>query len=366
MKITTFSPDYITARQRFREAACKLNWQQQALPIGQTGPNGEELTIDIAISSHENPENVLVISSGMHGVEGFFGSAIQLALMEHWAMTKQPPVKCVFIHCLNPYGMAWLRRVNEDNVDPNRNFLLPDEKFSGIPKGYTQLNDFLNPTHSPSNLPIFYPKMIALTARYGLPAIRQAVAAGQYEFPDGLFFGGKKPCRMQQLLLEHLPQWLAGNKHVIHLDFHTGLGAFGACKLLLDTPLTASQAYWMSQAFGHYNFELCNADGISYVSRGDLGRWCIAHQFSPDYLFICAEFGTYHPLPMLNGLRQENYVHRQGEQTTAAKQAKEHLKELFCPKSERWRQKVLEKSLFLVEQTIQGLTAPTEKKPAIK
>ena len=29
----------------------------------------------------------------------------------------------VFIHIINPYGMAWNRRVNEYNVDLNRNFL---------------------------------------------------------------------------------------------------------------------------------------------------------------------------------------------------------------------------------------------------
>jgi hypothetical protein len=29
----------------------------------------------------------------------------------------------VFVHALNPYGMAWLRRVNENNIDLNRNFM---------------------------------------------------------------------------------------------------------------------------------------------------------------------------------------------------------------------------------------------------
>lgn len=31
------------------------------------------------------------------------------------------------VHVLNPYGMAWLRRVNENNVDLNRNFRAADD-----------------------------------------------------------------------------------------------------------------------------------------------------------------------------------------------------------------------------------------------
>ncbi len=61
---------------------------------------------------------------GLHGVEGFFGSAVQLACLEHWLSAEAPSVKYVFLHGLNPYGFAWRRRFDENNVDPNRNFLL--------------------------------------------------------------------------------------------------------------------------------------------------------------------------------------------------------------------------------------------------
>lgn len=47
-KSTAFSPDYSTARSRFRQAAFRLGWAMVNHSIGQTGPNGEDLTIDIA------------------------------------------------------------------------------------------------------------------------------------------------------------------------------------------------------------------------------------------------------------------------------------------------------------------------------
>ncbi len=236
-KLAAFSSDYATARQRFRQAASNLGWQLEAHPIGVAGQGGEELTIDVGCSSGGDPERVLVVSSGVHGVEGFFGSAVQVAVLEQWASATPPVTKCVFLHGLNPFGFSWLRRFDENNVDPNRNFLLPGERFEGAPEGYTQLDAFLNPRRPPSRWEPFTLKALWHIARHGMPTLRQAIAGGQYRYPQGLFFGGAGPSRVQQLLAENLPRWLGGSKCVAHLDFHTGLGPSGACKLLIDSPL---------------------------------------------------------------------------------------------------------------------------------
>ncbi len=70
----------------------------------------------------------LVISSGLYGVEGLFGSAVQLALLERYLPDYRlpPDLAIVIIHILNPFGCAWYRRWNEDNIDLNRNFLLAE------------------------------------------------------------------------------------------------------------------------------------------------------------------------------------------------------------------------------------------------
>ncbi len=118
-----FPKDYLTARERFRAAAARLGCAVEAHPIGAEGPHGEALTIDVAIVPGANPERALVVSSGIHGVEGFLGSAIQCSLLEEW-VDAPPPIRCVLLHALNPFGFAWRRRVNETNVDLNRNLLL--------------------------------------------------------------------------------------------------------------------------------------------------------------------------------------------------------------------------------------------------
>jgi hypothetical protein len=128
--LKVFSPNYETARQRFRQVAGHIGWQLEVHPIDATDPDGRQLTMDVACSPKNNSENALVVSSGLHGVEGFFGSAVQIGLLEKWGEGSclAPPFRCVFMHGLNPFGFFWVRRFDENNVDPNRNFLLTGER----------------------------------------------------------------------------------------------------------------------------------------------------------------------------------------------------------------------------------------------
>lgn len=355
-KSAAFSPDYATARERFRQAASRLGWQLEAHPIGVTGPGGEELTLDVGYSPSSERDRVLVVSSGIHGVEGFFGSAVQVALLQQWASRSAPSLKCVFLHGLNAFGFAWLRRFDENNVDLNRNFLLEGERYEGSPAGYAGLDALLNPRRPPSRWEPFTLKALWAVARHGMPALRQAVAAGQYEFPRGLFFGGAGPTRMHQLLGENLERWLRGSRCVVHLDLHTGLGPKGACKLLIDYPLTERQRTRLTDWFGPGSFEAYDSSGIAYDVRGGFGRWCVSRNLAPDYLFACAEFGTYGPIRVFAGLRAENQAHHWGTPSAASTvRAKHRLKELLCPSSEAWRSQVLDQSFDLAARALQGL-----------
>jgi hypothetical protein len=354
--LDAFAPDYATARLRFRQAALRLAWELEAHPIGLQGPDGEELTIDVARSAGGDSNKVLVVTSGVHGVEGFLGSAVQVALLERWATAPAPQVRCVFLHGLNPHAFAWLRRADENNVDPNRNFLLPGERYEGSPPGYADLDSLLNPRQPPSPWEPFTLKAMLAIARYGMPALRQAVAAGQYDYPRGLFYGGNEPGGMHRFLAEHMGRWLEGSGQVVHLDFHTGLGPMGACKLLIDYPLSGIQRARLTEWFGADSFEACDSSGIAYDARGGFGRWCVSRNLAPDYLFACAEFGTYGPVRVLAGLRAENQAYHWGSPSDASTaRAKQRLKELFCPSAEAWRSQSLKRGTDLVCRAQRGL-----------
>lgn len=354
--IAAFSPDYATARARFREAVHGLHWQLETHAVGGRGPDGEELTIDIGSCPDRAVDKTVVVSSGVHGVEGFFGSAVQLALLQRWASEPPAGVRCVLLHGLNPYGFAWLRRGDQDNVDLNRNFLLPGEPYAGSPAGYAALDGLLNPPSPPSRWEPFTAKALWSIARHGMQRMRSTVAAGQYDFPQGLFYGGAAPTATHLLLSEHLPRWLQGSRSVAHLDFHTGLGKPGTCKLLINYPLSPRQRTWLVDWFGADSFESADHSSIAYDARGEFGRWCVSRKLADDYLFACAEYGTADPVKVLAGLRAENRSFHWGEPSAAATtHAKQRLKELFCPASEAWRTQVLQHGIGLVERAIQGL-----------
>src|SRR4051812_28355046 len=101
----SFATDYFTARDRFRRVAEQAGAERQEIAIAARGPGGEELTMDVARLRRGQPSSALVLTSGLHGSEGLFGSAVQVAALERWAQAPPPEgVAVVLVHALNPYG----------------------------------------------------------------------------------------------------------------------------------------------------------------------------------------------------------------------------------------------------------------------
>src|SRR5205823_11052570 len=154
------------------------------------GPQGESLSIDVARLGPDNATDALVVLSGTHGVEGFGGAGCQVGFLIDRLYEALPSSGCaLLVHALNPHGFAWLRRVNEDNVDLNRNFI----DFSQPPSstGYEPLHDWLVPTDWEAD-----PPALADAAPHkpiagpGLAASQQPRTAGRYPPPEGRFSGG--------------------------------------------------------------------------------------------------------------------------------------------------------------------------------
>src|SRR5262249_22286755 len=163
----------------------------ESLPIAERGPASEELTIDVALFPLDaSAPSALVVTSGLHGIEGYVGSALQTALLEQGSSLRAPNVRLILMHALNPWGFAYRRRVDADHVTLNRNFLLHGESYSGAPSVYQSLDRLLNPRHAPSMWEPFLLKALWATMRHGASNVKQAIACGQYEFPMGLYFGG--------------------------------------------------------------------------------------------------------------------------------------------------------------------------------
>src|SRR5690606_7467655 len=101
---TMFASDYSDARARFRRAC---GARTVALPLSVRGPSGEALAIDVAWLGPRTARRVVLVTSGLHGVEGFAGSAVQCALLAT-PPALAPDCALVLVHALNPWGFAHL------------------------------------------------------------------------------------------------------------------------------------------------------------------------------------------------------------------------------------------------------------------
>ena len=80
------------------------------------------------------------------GIEGFCGSGCQTGfLTENWKSRLAIDTALVLVHANNPHGFAQ-RRINEDNIDLNRNFIDFDAKTPESPE-YAELHPALVRRH---------------------------------------------------------------------------------------------------------------------------------------------------------------------------------------------------------------------------
>ena len=348
--MTYFSPDYFTARSRWRSAAIRLGCRLESHAIEALSPTDKTLTIDISIYGSPLAHKTMVISSGLHGVEGLLGSAVQLALLEqHFTTTKlSSDVAVVMIHMLNPFGCAWYRRWNEDNIDLNRNFLVGDEVYNGAPPAYSLLDSFLNPQSPPPRFEPFLLKSLGLISKYGMSTLKNTLPVGQYEFPQGLFFGGKEKSQTQRILAAHLRRWLGLSKQVFHLDLHSGLGKWGDYQLFTKLISDSPRCQLLSTYFNRDKMVTIDSEASVYQPRGSLDNWCQASFPDLTYDFLLAEFGTYSMLRVLKALRAENRAHWWGKVADRSdRDAKQELLEVFVPRSPKWRKLVLQQGIDL-------------------
>jgi hypothetical protein len=143
-----FAASYAEARSAFLTACAQSGAEIVSHRHPLAGPDGAALFLDDARVGRADARCVLFVASGTHGIEGFCGSGIQTFLLRGGIAARLPDdVALVFVHAVNPWGFAWLRRVNEDNVDVNRNFLNHTAPHP-VNADYDGLYDALNPVRS--------------------------------------------------------------------------------------------------------------------------------------------------------------------------------------------------------------------------
>lgn len=358
-----FQPSYRVSRERLLEAAHALSTRHPVLvdsrSIDPRGPAGETLALDWISFGARRPRHVLVLSSGTHGVEGYTGSAIQHHTLANVLpkLELAPDAALVIQHANNPYGFAWHRRVNEDNVDFNRNFR---DRFdpTQCSADYEALYDCLNPTDlDPAREAERWARIDAFIAAQGMRRFQQAAVEGQYRYPEGLQFGGHAQAAGTRHLLALVREHLRDAQTVIWLDFHTGLGDFAACELITGAPVADAGYAFSQQVWPAGVKSAAGGESVSTPLNGLLDRGLAAAlPAGARFAFAYPEYGTWEPMRVIRAMRADNWLAHHGDRRDATGRAIEAgMLEAFRPDSRDWERRVVESGVTLVAQALARL-----------
>jgi hypothetical protein len=352
---TYFLPSYAEARAGFLKATADA--AVHTIPHPLTGPKGETLATDCAWIGPERASRVLLVTSGVHGVEGFTGSATQLDWLAS-ARSLPADTAVLLVHAINPHGFAWHRRVTEEGCDLNRNFVdfaqpLPENPL------YDAIADVVVPREwtGPGRVQADQ-ALAAAIDQHGLATVMAAISSGQHRHPTGLFFGGTGPTwsrRTFEALVEHYR--FADRAHICHIDVHTGLGQFGHGEVITYHP---PQSGGVERAVAWWGPSCAPMGGAGSIATPRTGLMPDAvERVAPGrYTFGALEFGTH---PMARGrlaLRADHWLYAYGKlgwDDPAAVAIRTELTEFFRPVDQSWRELVIFRTRQVVARALAGL-----------
>ena len=339
-----FPADYRSARHAFVHT-CELagiDVVSRVHPQAE-GRDGKPLFLDTAVIGPRAAKKALLLISATHGVEGYFGSGVQTGLMrEGLAECAPKDTKIVLLHALNPYGFSWDRRVNEENADINRNCV----DFANPPANepYDLLADAISPEDiSDEALHRANAKLISYLKAHGAFALQEAISKGQYRYPTGVYYGGAREAWSLKMLKDVFVETLAHAKKLTVIDFHTGLGAFGAGEMITEdlpgsAPYKRAKAMWGTRVASSEAGESVSAPLSGTIDKA-VATWLKAVEMT----FAALEVGTRDTRAVFNALRKDNWLHcfAPGRDKNAkAESIRLELRDAFYPDTAEWKRMV--------------------------
>lgn len=374
-----FMTEYDEARARFLREIEKIAAQDPAFDRGSfqvPSKIDQNLYCDDAYFPPTNePENLLIMTSGVHGMEAATGSAIQAEfLRDIFPKLDRRKTGLYILHCFNPYGFKYGRRNTENNVNLNRNFGIDEAHFQTPNEGYKRLARWVEGSGKPIRRPVL-PLAIAyrfmaramILGRFNSSRLNQAMAQGQFEFPRGLEYGGSKREPQVEYFVSRIQKHMSRFKKVILFDLHTGLGERARLHLIpgddprcIDRDLF-NQLFHAKEEIDLYVETGGNAPGF-YKTVGDLNS--LVAKLAPEpqrVLALTFEFGTLgnHKRAKVETLERvlaENRGHHNGFASASDEAwAKIQFRELFEPSEKAWRTTVLDTARETIKRAVSRL-----------
>ena len=318
----------------------------------------DELYIDnVFIPATKTNTNLIVLTTGVHGMEGYIGSVMLDVFFEkiyHTLNTEDTGV--LIVANINPYGMKYMRRYNENNVDLNRNFIEDWDNFDlSSNKEYPKVVDFLQPKGKMKNAfwheVGFYLSLAKEAIFTGAGTISDALLTGQYEYSDGVYYGGNGDEKSTTYLKGVFNDCLESDyQNIIHVDIHSGYGPRYNMVIFNSVQDPTTEADSKAQ-FG-YDYIIAQDSEDFYVTYGDTTDYfyrLAKNKNSEKNLYsTCFEFGTigdgfFDSILSLKYTVDENRQYRFPTNNKITEEiVRQNYYELFYPTETKWRTKTIE------------------------
>ncbi|TDQ84602.1 uncharacterized protein DUF2817 [Dongia mobilis] len=352
-----FSATYAEARDKFL-AAARAHGAVAAAHVNPTlGPDGGELATDTALIGRPDAPHLLIAMSATHGVEGFCGSAIQTAWLAERRFADLPADTAVLlIHAINPHGFAWVRRVNEDNIDLNRNFIDHTKPYPENP-GYRELRDYIcPPAWDDATLAVAEAKLADYAARHSAIDLQAAIMNGQYWDKEGVFYGGNAPNWSHRTLLTILAPFADSARYAAFIDLHTGLGPSGYGEIISNHFGNLPGAGRVRDWFGSEATMIDDGSSTSTAVTGDTQLGVNAALPRTAITGITLEYGTVSVPEMTQAVRADNWLHIHGDlESELGRRIKRQIRDAFYTDTAAWKEAVIARAMDVLDRTRRGL-----------
>ena len=350
-----FKRDYRESKKLFDEYCQGLTvhaWNCRSWIL----PHAPSLSTDCVWIGDRDADTVVVLISGTHDVEGYSGSAAQsfvIHCLEQGALRLPASMSILLIHALNPWGMHWARRCDEDGIDINRNFV----DFNCLPQPCTEYEKILESLVI-ENISERHRVLNDLRIAWGQPDFDRIFSGGQYHCSWSPFYGGQQPSYASRVVDGVIEHWQLDKRCLIVLDLHTGLGPWAYGELISDHPVASQGNHFARQLFN---------DGVAMTEKGE--SFSVAKQGLLDYrwhrmmekkgCFLTLEFGSRGTNNLFDVLLSEHLFWRDWNNRCQSdviyRRHRQAMLNHFCPDDSIWQQAVLFRTYQIFER-IFGVT----------
>jgi hypothetical protein len=348
-----FPSSYHESRMQFVELARSLGAEVRRYDY----PGHSGLSTDVAAFGPADAANIIVIASGTHGVEGYCGAACQLQFMRRYRdCFARADTAFLLVHAVNPWGYSHDRRVTEEGIDLNRNFI--DFSTPRPPSAYREYHNVLVSNFRPLPAGTFNELRLLSAAftRSRRRAIQEAISGGQDDCPDGLFYCGQGPAKSRLVWESILETCVAGRQRAALLDIHTGLGRPGAGVLLSYLPASSPEFRRMNEWFHGELQSIASGASVSPAVEGTLTAG-FDRSVRCESTALGLEFGTRSPPAVLYAMRADQWYRNNAARLSDADRewVRRKMKGAFCPAHPRWREQVLARFEKIMDWLVAGV-----------